>query len=194
MGEPADLGLGLHKRGRGSGKAAGLAEEPADLPAFGKGNTCNVCSGDYYGDCDFYSVKVAPAARPPGAVFAGWHGHACCARCRGTSVVCCLACTLLVSCLFLGAWSGVPAGLKCEAPSFLDHELLQHPWRFCLSSVIALSRYFDGSNARLCLAAWTSCFASWSHDQGLCKLHIFAPGEWQPLIEARARSGGAHGV
>lgn len=61
--EPADQGLGLHKRGRGSGKAAGLAEEPEDLPTFGKGTTCNVCSGDYYGDCDFYSVKVPPAAR-----------------------------------------------------------------------------------------------------------------------------------
>ena len=65
--EPADLGLGLHKRGRAPEKAAGLAEAPTDLPAFGKGNTCNVCSGDYYGDCDFYSVKVPPAARAPEA-------------------------------------------------------------------------------------------------------------------------------
>ena len=93
--EPADLGLGLHKRGRGSGKVAGVAEQPADLPAFGKGNTCNVCSGDYYGDCDFYSVKVAPAARPPGAPLVAWHGHACCARCRGNSIsVLCDLCLL----------------------------------------------------------------------------------------------------
>ena len=78
--EPADLSLGLHKRGRGAGKAARLAEEPEDMPAFGKGSACTVCSGDYYGDCDFYSVKVTPAARPAGASLFAWHTRSCMPR------------------------------------------------------------------------------------------------------------------
>ena len=74
--EPADLSLGLHKRARRTGKATRLAEAPEDLPLCGKDDMCSVCSGDYYGDCDFYSVKVAPAACPRGASSAGCRqGH-----------------------------------------------------------------------------------------------------------------------
>lgn len=110
--EPADVGLGLHKRGRGTSKAAGLAEEPEDLPIFGKGGKCNVCSGDYYGDCDFYSVKVAPAACPTGAPFAGyWPGHACCGGCRGDHDLCTIT-VELASCLPKTACLAVSHGLS----------------------------------------------------------------------------------
>ncbi|KAK9835951.1 hypothetical protein WJX81_000786 [Elliptochloris bilobata] len=61
--EPVDLGL--HKRVRGGSKVAENKEELSELLLAGKGkgavcSVCSVCSGDYYGNCDFYCVKVAP--------------------------------------------------------------------------------------------------------------------------------------